>query len=251
MEHLTSRQNSKIQHIKKLGTSRSYRYECKEFMCDGWKMLEEAIKNKADITNILFCDELLYQPDSKCSIYKVDRQMIEYVSPLSSPQNVLFTCRMKEETENCCQYRRRLVLDGIQDPGNVGTMIRTANAFYYDLVVLLPGCADIYNPKTTRATMGAIFRQRIAQMDYGYLDTLIKENVKIYGAALSDDSCDIRSINFDNFALCIGSEGKGLSDTVISKCTDKIIIPMRPDCESLNAAQAAGIIMWESVRHRN
>ena len=248
MERITSRKNPKIQHMRKLGTSRAYRNECGEFLCDGWKMLEEAIKNDAEVTAVLYAGEWKLPLSTNACLYETESDIIEYVSPVMTPQGVLFTCRIPKEKPACENEKRRLVLDGVQDPGNLGTMIRTANALFYDTVILLPGCADLYSPKTARATMGAVFRQRVITADYALLDTLSEQGVLLCGAALSQDSVDIREVKYDNFALCIGSEGKGLSETVLSKCNKKIIIPMRKDCESLNAAQAAGIIMWETVR---
>ncbi len=248
MERITSRKNPKIQHMKKLGASREYRYECGEFLCDGEKLLEEAIKHGAEITCALYCGEKPALPDGLDGVYETEKEIIEYVSNVVTPQGVVFSCRMAEVGPAPEKERRRLVLDGIQDPGNLGTMVRTANALFYDTVILLPGCADLYNPKTIRATMGAVFRQRVILKDTAYLDELKSAGMLVCGAALSDDSCDIRDVVYDDFALCIGSEGRGLSEAVLSKCSKKIIIPMRTECESLNAAQAAGIIMWETVR---
>ena len=248
MEHITSRKNPKIQHLKKLGTSKSYRTECEEFLCDGRKLLEEAISNGAEIITVAYCGE---KPDSipqSTSIIEVSRDIIEYVSPMKTPQDVLFTCRipkLNNEAVNCGKY---IVIEEVQDPGNVGTIMRTARAMGFDSVILLPGCADLYSPKTVRSTMGAIFRQHAVEADFEYLTVLKKQGVTIMGAALAEDSVDIRDIEFNNFAVCIGSEGRGLSKALLELCDKKIIIPMMQECESLNAAMAAGIIMWESVR---
>lgn len=248
MERITSRKNTKIQHLKRLGASKAYRTQCGEFLCDGEKLLSEAISNGIEVISVLYCGEAPEGIAAAQNIYMTQRDIIEYVSPMTSPQNVLFTCRMDAGTFTPQKGEKYIVLEEVQDPGNVGTIMRTARAMGYDCVLLLPGCADIFSPKTIRATMGAVFRQRVCAIDYDCMDEMKSVGIKIYGAALAPDSRDIRDIDFSSFAVCIGSEGHGLSDALIEKCDEKIIIPMMKECESLNAAMAAGIIMWESVR---
>lgn len=167
---------------------------------------------------------------------------------MKTPQNVAFTCKIPLKNDSKLFGGRHIALEGVQDPGNVGTIMRTARAMGYDSVILLDGCADLYSPKTVRATMGAIFRQRAIEADFDYLIQMKKSGITLMGAALAKDSMDIRNVKFENFAVCIGSEGKGLSQTLLELCDKRIIIPMMQECESLNAAMAAGIIMWESVR---
>lgn len=248
MERITSRKNAKVQHFKKLGTSREYRSEHGEFLCDGHKLFEEAVSNGMEITSVLFCGEVPQGIPASVSVYEVTRDIIEYVSPVKTPQNMLFTCRMKKNDGKILNTGRRIILEGVQDPGNVGTIMRTARAMGYESVLLLPGCADLYSPKTVRATMGAIFRQNALEISLKDIAEMKSNGVRIYGAALTENSVDIRDVEFENFAICIGSEGNGLSDEILNLCDDKIIIPMMQECESLNAAIAASIIMWETVR---
>lgn len=248
MERITSRKNPKIQHIKKLGSSKSYRTECGEFLCDGAKLLEEAVSNGADITCVVYCGDVPETILRDVPVYEVTRDIIEYVSPMKTPQNVIFTCKIPQRTVNLAEYGKYVVVEGVQDPGNVGTIMRTARAMAYDSVILLGGCADLYSPKTVRSTMGAIFRQDAFEADLDFLADMKNSGVVLLGAALADDSVDIRDVKYENFAVCIGSEGRGLSQELLNLCDKKIIIPMMQECESLNAAMAAGIIMWESVR---
>lgn len=248
MERITSRKNPKIQHLKKLGASKSYREECGEFLCDGRKLLEEAVSNGAEVVTVAYCGE---EPDcipDSAAVIEVTRDIIEYVSVMKTPQDVLFTCRIPKREEILSSGGKYIVIEEVQDPGNVGTIMRTARAMGYDSVILLPGCADLYSSKTVRSTMGAIFRQHAFEADIEYLKKMKAEGVTLMGAALADDSVDIRDVKFENFAVCIGSEGRGLSKELLELCDKKIIIPMMQECESLNAAMAAGIIMWESVR---
>ena len=141
------------------------------------------------------------------------------------------------------------MLETVQDPGNVGTVIRTANAFGMDAVILTGDCADIYNPKTVRATMGAIFRQRVITCTLDGLRALLEKNrLPLYGAALSDRARDIRGVELKNAAAAIGSEGHGLSRALLDMCESELIIPMQPGSESLNAGIAAAVVMWEMSR---
>lgn len=141
------------------------------------------------------------------------------------------------------------MLESVQDPGNVGTVIRTANAFGIDAVILTGNCADLYNPKTVRATMGAIFRQRVLCRGVDELMPLLAGNgLALYGAALSARAADIRRVDVKNAAVAIGSEGSGLSAALLALCRGEVIIPMRPDSESLNAGVAASVVMWEMAR---
>ena len=141
------------------------------------------------------------------------------------------------------------MLENVQDPGNVGTVIRTANAFRIGAVILCGCCADLYAPKTVRATMGAIFRQRVLTAEREELPALLRKNgLPLYGAALSASSQDIHTLDLHRSAVAVGSEGKGLSEELLSLCAKQLIIPMNPDSESLNAAVAASVIMWEMFR---
>lgn len=248
MERITSRKNPKIQHLKKLGSSKSYRSECGEFLCDGRKLLEEAVSNGAEVITVAYCGEKPECVPAEAAVIEVTRDIIEYISVMKTPQDVVFTCRIPKREETHQNGGKYIVIEEVQDPGNVGTIMRTARAMGYDSVILLPGCADLYSSKTVRSTMGAIFRQHAFEADLEYIKKLKADGVSVMGAALADDSVDIRSVKFDNFAICIGSEGRGLSKELLELCDTKIIIPMMQECESLNAAMAAGIIMWESVR---
>ena len=142
-----------------------------------------------------------------------------------------------------------LALEGVQDPGNVGTVIRTAAALGFDTVILCGACADVYSPKTARATMGAIFRENIVRMDItAAAEYIHRRGMKLYGAALSERAADIRTAELKDAVVAIGSEGRGLSAELLSLCDGEVIIPMTPGSESFNAAIAAAIVMWEIVR---
>ena len=142
-----------------------------------------------------------------------------------------------------------MVLDGVQDPGNVGTILRTADAFDCDGMFLVGACADLYSAKTVRATMGAVFRRPVWRCTAAEVKTLLTDSgIPLYGAALRDDTVDARSVDYGCAAVAIGSEGRGLSDEMLSLCDRTIRLPMSERCESLNAAVAASVLLWEMYR---
>jgi len=159
-EAISSRKNEKIVRLKKIGASRAARREFGEFLCDGEKLLEEAIKNEADVRMILTADELHVKVPESIPIYSVPMGVIEAVSPLKNPQSVLFSCAIPKRSGEI-KHGAHIILENMQDPGNIGMVMRTANAFLMADVILICACADPYNPKAVRASMGAIFRQRV------------------------------------------------------------------------------------------
>ncbi len=247
MEKLSSRQNKIIAHVRKLGSDKSYRYEHGEAVCDGIKLLREAIMWGVEITAVLWAGEPAFALPEGVRQYSVSQELIDYASPLKNSQGALFTFRMPSWPEK--EPGRCLVLETVQDPGNLGTILRTANALNMDSVILTGDCADIYNPKTIRAAMGAVFRQKVLRMERsGMREYLSAYGMKLYGAALSEESQDIRRIGLEKAAVAIGSEGKGLSEEFLTLCDGQVIIPMNEQCESLNAGVAAAIVMWELTR---
>lgn len=249
METLTSRQNKIIAHVRKLGADKAYRYECGEAVCDGLKLLREAVMWNMDIGVVLWSGEPELAVPEGVRQYRIPAELLDYASPLKNSVGPLFTFRMPSWPMT--EPGRTLVLETVQDPGNLGTVLRTANALNMDSVILTGDCADIYNPKTVRAAMGAVFRQRVMRMEREQLrDWLDEHGMKLYGAALSEKSRDIRSLDLDRVAVAIGSEGKGLSGRMLALCDGQLIIPMNEACESLNAGVAAAIVMWELTRGR-
>jgi TrmH family RNA methyltransferase len=250
MNEITSRKNPLVVHLKKLGADGDYRRARGEFLCDGEKLLKEARGNGAEITAVLFSGTAPEGLPGSVPVYSVPHDIIESVSPLKTPQDILFSCRMPDSSRALSAGGFHLILEGIQDPGNVGTVLRTAGAFNAGSVILTGGCADPYHPKTVRATMGAIFRQPVVSASLSDIMALKNAGLRIYGAALCPESRDVRDVTFHHAAVAIGSEGRGLSKELLSLCDEKIIIPMSPKCESLNAAVAASIIMWEAAKKR-
>ena len=249
MEKITSRKNEYIRTLRQLSSDAEYRRERGEYVCDGMKPLREALSFHAEVTSVLWKGSAQTLPGlERVAQYLSGEELFDYVSPMKNSPGPVFTVKIPP-TDAAAPIKNALVLESVQDPGNVGTVIRSAGAFGVDAVILTGECADLYNPKTVRATMGAIFRQRVICCPLDGLAPLLgKNNLKLYGAALSPRAADIRTLELKNAAVAVGSEGRGLSRALLDMCEGEIIIPMRPCSESLNAAIAASLVMWEMAR---
>ena len=249
MDRITSRKNPTIAHIRKLSSDREYRYFCKEYVCEGMTLLYEAIHAEAVISTIIWNSGADKPYIKGISQFEVPAEMLSYVSALKNSPGPVFTVKMPAERPEG-KIDSAIVLENIQDPGNLGTVIRTASAFGIGSVVLTGDCADQYNVKAVRASMGAVFRQRIETIVPEKLRSFADSNsLHLCAAELSAEANDIRLVNCENCAFAIGNEGSGLSREIRDMCEKKVIIPMSPDSESLNAAVAASILMWE-IRRR-
>ena len=249
-EVITSRQNPLCARFRKLAADRAFREETGEFLCDSPKLLAEAAKWGAPLCTVAYTRRELL-PDGlrgDVRLVRVSEGVMEAISPAKTPQGVVFSCKLPTALE--AEYlapARYLLLEGVQDPGNVGTILRTANAFGWE-VFLLEGCADPYSPKTVRAAMGVHFRSEIVCTCLERAAALVKASgLPLYAAALGED-VDIRQTDLSNCAVIIGSEGRGVSGAALALCEKTVKIPMSPRCESLNAAVAASVILWEMAR---
>lgn len=244
MEKLTSRQNPLVQDVLRLRKNRGYRYERRMFIADGIKLVEEAIKWKADITAVFHTDSVTVSLPEGVSEYLVSEELMAYLSSMGAPQGIIATIRMPEDssqriTPGC------LILDHLQDPGNVGTILRTADALSIP-VWFTEGCVDPYNEKTVRSSMGAVFRSPPAMSETLQLIADCKDRgIPIAVADLSPSSVDLRTAPVASFAIVIGNEGHGVSDEFRQAAAHSLIIPIYSGCESLNAAIAATIFMWQ------
>lgn len=249
MEHITSRHNPLMGHIRKLVGSAAYRRETGEFLCDSPKLLQEALLWQAEITAVVTISPLPRLPEHIRQV-QVPEDIMSSISPVKTPQGMLFTCRLPQAPlPRSLTGRRYVLLDGVQDPGNVGTILRTLDAFDADGLLLTGGCADPYGWKAVRSSMGAVFRRPIYFGSPEELAALLhRSDLPLYGAALREDTVDARQADYTRCVLAIGSEGRGLSREVLDLCDQTIRIPMSDRCESLNAAIAAAVLLWESWR---
>lgn len=247
MENITSRANPLLTHMKKLAADGAYRRQSGEFLCDSPKLFAEALAFHAPITAVVSTTGVTVE-GARCAT--VPQDVMASVSPMKTPQGVMFTVRLPSLTPpDALSPGRYVALDGVQDPGNVGTVLRTLDAFDGDGLLLLPGCADPFSPKTVRASMGAVFRRPVWTLSVAALAALAeKSGLPLYGAALRSDTVDAREVDLRRCIMAIGSEGRGLSDAVLALCRPTVRIPMSPRCESLNAAVAASVLLWEGYR---
>ena len=257
---ITSKDNELIKHIRKL-KEKKYRDEYGEFIVEGVKMIEEAIHEKADIKQIIICDdcknqnmmtsEQLYDIAKYECIY-VNEKIFNLITEVTNPQGILAIIKKAEKNENKIDYKENLflILDNIQDPGNMGTILRTVDSLDMKQIIVSPGTTDCYNSKVVRSTMGAIFRVNIIERD---LEKIIKEmqkhEIKVFATDLKTEKT-IYNVDFEKTAIIIGNEAKGVSENVLKLADDRIKIPMKGKTESLNAAVATGIILYE-INRRN
>ena len=254
MQEITSRKNPLVQHLKKLGAEREYRDACGAFLCDGLKLYQEALQCGAEITLVAASRRELLDGFCRQEIL-VPEDVLVSISPVKTPQPLMFICK-KPAPAPADGARRVLVLDGVQDPGNVGTLLRSAVAFAVDQVILTGASVDLYNPKTVRATMGALFRQRVCAMSVDEIINYVNQNdLTLLGADAAEGqssvSCADSSFGkgaYGRLAIVIGSEGQGLSPALLAHCHGRIRIPMEAASESLNAGVAGSILMWEMYR---
>lgn len=250
-EYITSRSNPLMTHIRKLASSRSYRREHGEYIGDGVKLLEEAVKWDAPLTAVVYTKGISLPPlRDDVRLVEVPEDLMRSISPMEAPQGALFTARLPDEIlPESLDGKRYIALEGVQDPGNVGTILRTADAYEADGVILLGGCADLYNPKTVRSAMGALFRMKAWSGTLEELCPILKKaKLPLMGAALRQDTIDAREADLRRAVILIGSEGRGLSEAALNACDKTIRIPMSERCESLNAAIAAATLLWEGYR---
>ena len=243
-QRITSRKNSLLQQVKKLLSSKKAREEAGLFAADGTKLLAEAVRYFPGLDTVILSDGVEAEVPENVRIIRVPGDVMESISPMASPQGALFLCRLPER--KAFQPKSgMLLLDGIQDPGNLGTILRTADALDIP-VALLEGCADPYSHKVVRASMGAVFRTDVVQSDWAEVKAACRQaGIPVGVTALSDRAKELRQSALSQMAVVIGSEGQGVRKEILDSADAELIIPMNPHCESLNAAVAATIVMWQ------
>ena len=225
-------------------SSRKEREKAGIFVSDGTKLLEEAIRWWPGLDTVILSDGIEAQIPDHVRLIRVPEEIMAYISPMETPQGALFLCRLPEKTE-FIPSAGMLLLDGIQDPGNLGTILRTADALDIP-VALLEGCADPYSHKVVRSSMGAVFRMPVVQTTWVQAQAACNAaGIPVAVTALTDTAEDIRQADLRRMAVVIGSEGRGVRPEVLAEADKALIIPMNSRCESLNAAIAAAITMWQ------
>ena len=248
MEHITSLKNPRVLQWKSL-KDRKGRRETGCFLAEGRKMVEEALASGFPVEALLVDDKRAgeFSLPGGVPAFALPDHVLAAVCDTKTPQGIAAVVRMESGKP---LGSRVVALDGVQDPGNVGTIIRTADAAGLDGVILSAQCADVFSPKTLRATMGSVFRMPLVVTDDlpGYLRSLRETGYSVISSQLDGEPFYQRSGVGERFCLIIGNEGNGVSDEVKAEATHKVALPMRGGAESLNAAIAAGIMMYDLMR---
>lgn len=259
--NISSRKNQLVTHFRKLVKERSYRLECGEFPVEGARLCLEALNSGLTITSFLMTENARQKyPEIAEAISEefvpdiINDDISAYISDTKSPQGMFITAKMLDKPVQSGTIEKGgkyIILDGLQDTGNIGTIIRTCDALGVDGVILSPDCADIYSPKIIRSAMGSLFRLPVYITELTELIGLLKQNdFCVYAAVLDETAKSIGEVSFsDKTAVIIGNEGNGVSQGVIKAAENKLYIPIK-GAESLNAAVAASIICWEMTRRQ-
>lgn len=266
MQRITSKDNDFIKHVKKL-KDKKYRDESNEYIVEGIKLIEEAIKENAQIKQVVICEEnektnaisksLMYEISRYDCIY-VTKQVFNSITQVVAPQgifavvskNPVFGDGLKKKAVD---YTQDIIvaLDDIQDPGNLGTILRTIDSCGLKQILVSKGTVDAYNPKVVRSTMGAIFRINIIECED--LSKAIREarkhHFKLQVTSL-DSEKTIYDVDYKKKVIVIGNEANGVSKAIQDMADEKIKIPMIGKTESLNASVAAGIVLYEYTRQK-
>lgn len=246
-QRITARKNPLLQQVRRLLSSKKEREAAGLFAAEGTKLLQEAVRWWPGLDTVILADGVEAELPEGVRLVRVPEDVMASLSPMETPQGALFLCRLPEAKPFVPQ-RGMLLLDGLQDPGNLGTILRTADALRIP-VALLEGCADPYSHKTVRASMGAVFRAPVVQTTWETAKTACWEAGILIGVtALSQRAKDLRRAALNRMAVVIGSEGQGVRKEILDGADEELIIPMSERCESLNAAVAAAIVMWQMMQ---
>ncbi len=265
-EIITSLKNEKLRNVMLLQKKKKLREEQGLFCLEGLRIFEDALRSAFDLIDQIYVSESFSGSDDWKRIVRgyfsngediskirvVSDGIFEKICETVTPQGILCVMRMKRYGYSDIPKEKLLLLENIQDPGNLGTMVRTAEAAGITGIIMSRDTVDIYSPKVTRSTMGSIFR-----MPFLYcgdicdtIERLKKDGVTVYGAYLRDGKPYNETEYKIPCAILIGNEGNGISDEAISKVSERVYIPMQGEIESLNAAVAAALIMYRASEYR-
>ncbi len=253
MKRIESTQNALVKHWKKLATQRKEREKTGEYLVEGFHLVEEALKHKDQIVQMIVregVDLPMLWPIDELVIVYVNDAVAKEIAETETSQGVFAHCKQRVVSEDeMYDWRKVLLVDAVQDPGNIGTMIRTADAAGIDAVVLGKGCVDAFNPKTLRSAQGSHFHIPVVRGDLmEWIENLQQDGVRVYGTSL-EESISYKAVEpSEAFALMVGNEGSGISPQLLAKTDQNVIIPILGGAESLNVAVATGILLYAFVK---
>ncbi|MBQ2866616.1 MAG: RNA methyltransferase [Clostridia bacterium] len=247
MTHISSRKNSEIQRLRRLLDDGGFRRCEGAFVCQGSVMLEEAVRSGMEIERVYCLESQLHFVPEGMPCVTVTPEIIEVISGVESASGLVFTCRIPQN--RALSGNRFIALEDVRDPGNVGTVIRTADALGIDGVIMLGSCADCFAPKVVRSTMGSLFRMPLHFCTVEQLrEYCTQQGISLIAAELNDTACRLGETPLASpCCVMIGNEARGLSEAAVKSADRSYIIPMQ-GAESLNAAVAASLFMWEMTR---
>ncbi|QZY56301.1 23S rRNA (guanosine(2251)-2'-O)-methyltransferase RlmB [Crassaminicella profunda] len=261
---INSSDNGTIKHVREL-KKRKYRQKYEEYIVEGIRIIRDALQNNKEIKYILFAEELYTTSggeellhelmENNIKIYEIPNNIYMHLSDTQNPQGIMAVLPIESyHIDEVIDSSKNLflVLDRVQDPGNLGTIIRTADAAGINAVILTKGCVDLYNLKTIRSTMGSIFHFPIVHggETIEIIKHLKSKNIKIVSTSLETDKYYDEVDYNESTAFVIGNEANGVLKEVLESSDELVKIPMIGKAESLNASIAASIIMYEAVRQK-
>ncbi|KZE64524.1 RNA methyltransferase [Fictibacillus phosphorivorans] len=254
MKHIESESNASLKQWKKLHTKKE-REKSGTYLIEGPHLIEEAIKSGAKLQHVIIEEHFELNESwlkEKFALWSVPSKLMKQLSETEKPQGIIAVCEMMDQNENLIKKNGRyLLIDGVQDPGNLGTIIRTADSAGLDGVFLGEGTADLYNGKTVRSTQGSLFHLPIVKADLLEIVQQCKEmNITVLSTSLQE-AVDMRKApEVEGFALIVGNEGAGVQEALQQESTMKVKIPIFGSAESLNVSVATGILLYELQRNR-
>ena len=260
MQTITSKDNELIKHIRKL-KDKKYRDESNEYVVEGVKLVEEAVKENAKIKQIIVCEDTTRTYEipthimleiAKYECIYVSDKIFNIITQVTNPQGIMAIIE-KNAQDAQIDYSQDIivVLDDVQDPGNLGTILRTVDSIGLNQIIVSKGTADAFNSKVVRSTMGAIFRIKIIEVEdlAQAIKEMRKHHFKLMVTSLQTKN-SIYDIDFNKKIIVIGNEANGVSKEIQDMADEKAKIPMLGRTESLNASVAAGVVMYEYVRQK-
>ncbi len=257
---ITSRDNETVKLCAKLVKSAAFRRERSQFTAEGVRICTDGVRSGYSPSLFIYtssacekyAEEFAFVAENSDRCIEVSNEIFGRISDTKSPQGFFCVFNMLDKQENPYRINKEgsfLACERVQDPSNLGTILRTAEALGFEGVILSDDCCDIYSPKVVRGSMGAVFRLPccITEDLPAYISELSENGVETY-ASTPRNATDITSLDICGGVMLIGNEGSGLTDGAIEACRHKVMIPMRGRAESLNASAAAAMLMWEMVR---
>ena len=260
MQTITSKDNELIKHIRKL-KDKKYRDESNEYVVEGVKLVEEAVKENAKIKQIIVCEDTTRTYEipthimleiARYECISVSNKIFNIITQVTNPQGIMAIIE-KNAQDTQIDYTQDIIvaLDDVQDPGNLGTILRTVDSIGLNQIIVSKGTADAFNSKVVRSTMGAIFRIKIIEVENlaQEIKEMRKHHFKLMVTSLQTEN-SIYDIKFNKKIIVIGNEANGVSKEIQEMADEKAKIPMLGKTESLNASVAAGVVMYEYVRQK-